>query len=160
RSEDYLSTVEEMAAAYLKEIREFQPEGPYFLGGFCLGGQVAFDIAQRLQEMGEEVPLLAIMDTYNFHGEKVVLSMKENLSRKAEKISFHLLNVAQLSLKQQGTYLFRKFKGAYIRESDKLKLRISNMFQAGDHARATADGKLEELNEEAHFNYVTTPYDG
>ncbi len=45
---DYLTTTEAMAESYLREIRELQPEGPYYLGGFCMGGQVAFEMAQRL----------------------------------------------------------------------------------------------------------------
>ena len=45
-SKQYLKSVEEMAACYLEEIKQFQPEGPYYLGGFCLGGQIAFEIAQ------------------------------------------------------------------------------------------------------------------
>src|SRR4029077_21085847 len=39
-------TVEDMAAHYVKEVRSFQPEGPYFLGGHALGGVIAFEMAQ------------------------------------------------------------------------------------------------------------------
>ncbi len=56
-------TIEEMAAAYLAEIREVQPRGPYILGGYSGGGVVAFEIAQRLGGLGEEVRLLALIDT-------------------------------------------------------------------------------------------------
>jgi len=56
--------VEEMAEHYLKEIRALQPEGPYFLGGVCLGGTIAFEMAQQLRRAGEEVALLALIDSY------------------------------------------------------------------------------------------------
>ncbi len=59
-----LSSVEEMAAAYLAELRVIQPEGPYFLSGYCGGGLVAFEMANILQEQGQTVALLALIDTY------------------------------------------------------------------------------------------------
>jgi len=58
-----LETVEEMAEAYLGEIREVQPEGPYRLGGWSFGGLVAYEMARRLEAAGEEVALLALLDT-------------------------------------------------------------------------------------------------
>src|SRR5262245_18092886 len=63
QSEDGLparfTTVESIAGGYLQEIRAVQPTGPYFLGGFCFGGLVAFEIAHQLKAAGEEVGLLA-----------------------------------------------------------------------------------------------------
>lgn len=56
-------SVEEMATHYVKEIREFQPEGPYFLGGSSFGGLVAYEIAQRLVAAGDNVGILAMFDT-------------------------------------------------------------------------------------------------
>ncbi|PZU94472.1 MAG: non-ribosomal peptide synthetase [Pseudanabaena sp.] len=58
-----LNRIEQMAANYLKEIRGLQPEGPYYLGGFCAGGVVAYEMAQQLHAQGQEVALLALMDT-------------------------------------------------------------------------------------------------
>lgn len=56
-------SVEEMAAHYVQEIRSFQPEGPYYLGGYSMGGLIAFEIAQQLQRLGQRVALLAILDS-------------------------------------------------------------------------------------------------
>jgi amino acid adenylation domain-containing protein len=56
--------IEEMASHYLKEIRGLQPAGPYLLGGVCLGGTIAFEMAQQLKRSGEEVALLALIDSY------------------------------------------------------------------------------------------------
>jgi thioesterase domain-containing protein/NAD(P)-dependent dehydrogenase (short-subunit alcohol dehydrogenase family)/acyl carrier protein len=56
-------TFEEMARDYLAEIRQVQPQGPYFLGGFSGGGITAFEMAQQLREAGEEVGLLVLLDT-------------------------------------------------------------------------------------------------
>ena len=56
-------TVEAMAAEHLRSLRQLQPRGPYYLGGHCNGGLVAFEVAQQLRAMGEEVGLLVVMDT-------------------------------------------------------------------------------------------------
>lgn len=57
-----LENVEEIAANYLSEITQLQPRGPYFLGGRCFGGLVAFEMAQQLVARGEEVKQLVILD--------------------------------------------------------------------------------------------------
>ncbi len=56
------TTIEAMAAHYLDEIRTVQPEGPYFLGGFCLGAVISFEMAQQLHARGERVALLVALD--------------------------------------------------------------------------------------------------
>ena len=49
------ATVEEMAADYLRQIRGVQPQGPYLIGGFSFGGLVAYEMAQQLRQLGQEV---------------------------------------------------------------------------------------------------------
>jgi len=56
------SSVEEEAREYLAELRAVQPNGPYLLGGYCLGGIVALEMARRLLQEGERVGLLALID--------------------------------------------------------------------------------------------------
>ncbi|MEJ1935115.1 amino acid adenylation domain-containing protein, partial [Nostoc sp. NIES-2111] len=62
--EEPLTRVEDMASLYVKTIREFQPQGPYRLGGWSFGGVVAYEVAQQLYRQGQEVSLLAILDSY------------------------------------------------------------------------------------------------
>jgi acyl transferase domain-containing protein/thioesterase domain-containing protein len=57
-------TIEDMAASYLAEVRALQPEGPYLLGGYSGGGLVAFEMARLLTEAGQDVKLLALLDTF------------------------------------------------------------------------------------------------
>jgi thioesterase domain-containing protein/acyl carrier protein len=54
--------IEQMAAAYVAELRAKQPEGPYHLGGLCAGGLIAFEMARQLEAAGQEVQLLALME--------------------------------------------------------------------------------------------------
>jgi amino acid adenylation domain-containing protein len=56
-------TVEEFAAEFVEEICAFQPEGPYFLGGECVGGIVAYEMVRQLTAAGKEVALLLLLDT-------------------------------------------------------------------------------------------------
>ncbi|MBX3053340.1 MAG: amino acid adenylation domain-containing protein [Caldilineaceae bacterium] len=53
------TTVEEMAAHFVGEMRQLQPHGPYLVGGMCFGGHVAYEMAQQL---GEDAPVLLLMD--------------------------------------------------------------------------------------------------
>jgi acyl-CoA synthetase (AMP-forming)/AMP-acid ligase II/thioesterase domain-containing protein/acyl carrier protein len=56
------ATIEAMAEAYLDTLRSRQPEGPYLLGGFSHAGLVAFEMARRLEAVGEKVALLVVLD--------------------------------------------------------------------------------------------------
>ena len=47
----------------MREVRGFQAQGPYCLGGYCFGGNVAYEMARQLQAVGEKVALLALLDT-------------------------------------------------------------------------------------------------
>src|SRR5271170_1798475 len=58
------ASIPEMAAEYAEAIRRQQPSGPYCLLGWSFGGQVAYDVACRLQEESGRVVLLALLDSY------------------------------------------------------------------------------------------------
>jgi thioesterase domain-containing protein len=55
--------IADMAADYLAQLRAVQPEGPYRLGGWSMGGLVAFEMARLLAAAGEAVELLALVDS-------------------------------------------------------------------------------------------------
>ena len=57
-----LATVEEMAAQYVADLRAFRPHGPYYLGGYCFGGNVAYEMARQLEVQGEKIALLALVN--------------------------------------------------------------------------------------------------
>jgi amino acid adenylation domain-containing protein len=59
--DDPHASIEEMATAYVAELRTVQPHGPYHIGGYCFGGRVAAEMACQLRAAGEEVALLAVM---------------------------------------------------------------------------------------------------
>ncbi len=53
-----------MAADYIESLRAVQPQGPYLLGGWSMGGLVAFEMAQQLRRLGQPVALLALLDSW------------------------------------------------------------------------------------------------
>jgi len=58
------TTVESIAAHFIREMKQAKPHGPYLLTGFSFGGVVAFEMAQQLAQAGDEVPMLSVIDTY------------------------------------------------------------------------------------------------
>lgn len=82
-------TVEEMATEYVSEIRKLQPHGPYHLSGYCLGGTIAYEVARQLRAQGQEIGVLALLDT---HANWAQESVRESLIRAYQRVAFHLKN--------------------------------------------------------------------
>ena len=90
--DDPCASVEDMAEFYLKAIVRFQPQGPYFLAGYSLGGLVAMEMAHTLTSKGQAVAVLTMIDSYpdiNF------LSMRQRLSLHAQRTTQRALNFAR-----------------------------------------------------------------
>jgi len=60
--QDPHTRIDDMAAYYIEAIRSVQSEGPYLLGGWSMGGEIAFEMAQQLHARGQSVALLALLD--------------------------------------------------------------------------------------------------
>ncbi|MEH1870988.1 non-ribosomal peptide synthetase [Nostoc sp.] len=75
-----LTRIEDIASQYIEALRSVQPKGPYFIGGWSFGGWVAFEMAQQLENSGEEVALLAVLDT--------VAPIKSNLPSLSNALKF------------------------------------------------------------------------
>jgi FkbH-like protein len=56
------TSIEDMAACYIEEVRNIQPSGPYLFGGMCAGGVIAFEMASQLTRCGESVDLVVLLD--------------------------------------------------------------------------------------------------
>jgi len=124
---NYLTTVEEMAAEYLKEIRDFQPEGPYCLGGFCMGGQVAYHMARLLTAAGEKVSLLVLFDTYNYGGVPLTRSFGQRATYLGQKARFHWQNIWGLTPGDRRIYLREKIREVRTREWERLSVGLRNL---------------------------------
>lgn len=56
-------SVEAMATRYIAYLKEIQPTGPYLIGGWCFGGVIAYEVAGQLRAAGEEIELIAAIDS-------------------------------------------------------------------------------------------------
>jgi amino acid adenylation domain-containing protein len=66
--------IEKTASFFVKEMLRIQPEGPYFLGGTCGRGIVAYEMAQQLHAMGHKIGLLALFEVYTPEGVQIIPS--------------------------------------------------------------------------------------
>ena len=154
-----LTTVAEMATAYLEEIRRFQPQGPYHLGGYCLGGTIALEIAGLLRQQGEEVALLALLDTYNFTKAVQIGWLYDQL----ERLKFHLGSFSRLRPGQMMSYVKEKFRVAMdgelaaIFQSDKRGRQISDQAKSEGHV---ALQNIQSINDYAVGIYRPKSYPG
>lgn len=102
-------SVELLAQKYIKEIREVQPAGPYALVGFCLGGAIAYDMAQKLIQQGEKVALLTIL---NFANPCVrPISIQEEMTYKKAVIN-NLRLLFKMPLRKRASFFIQKIKNA------------------------------------------------
>jgi myxalamid-type polyketide synthase MxaB len=128
--------IEDMASLYIEEIKAVQPVGPYMLGGYCMGGTVAFEMAQQLFAQGEEVGLLALMGTYNWG------SIKETsiLTKRYQRIQ-------KIDVLKRKPWL-DKLASKFGRSAPKAN-RQSDILEA-----------VQKANEQAAFSYIPKPYPG
>lgn len=109
-------TLEEFAAGLVREIREVQPHGPYLLAGYCSGGTVALEIAQQLIAAGEQVAMLAMIETYNWlTAPSTNPSTATKLSYGRQRVEFHLRNFLLLSKPEKRLFLSSKLHSLRVR---------------------------------------------
>lgn len=108
-------TVEEMATEYVAEIRKLQPHGPYHLAGYCLGGTIAYEVARQLRLAGEEIGVLALLDTHANWGQD---SWRDSIIKAYQRVAFHVKN-AWMS----GRTGIRGFAAEKMREASRRMLR-------------------------------------
>lgn len=83
----------EMARECLAEMRTVQPSGPYLLGGYCLQGAVAVEIAQQLRREGDDVRLLALIDSLRPNAVHKFLISLINYSDYLRRRGHHILEI-------------------------------------------------------------------
>ncbi|HYG35470.1 MAG TPA: HAD-IIIC family phosphatase, partial [Clostridia bacterium] len=139
---DECSTLEEMARCYLKVVRSFQPEGPYYLGGYCFGGNVAYEMARQLQAQGQEVSLVALLDSAPANaGYETVTWWRLGFPwRFMRNLGYWLKDFSALPALDR-----RKF---FVRKLRSLGRRLQRRFQR-QHQPAPVD--LEEVIDPSHF---------
>jgi amino acid adenylation domain-containing protein len=154
------TSFEDMATHYVKEVRSLQPEGPYYLGGYCLGGAIALEMAQQLVSQRHEVALLAMVETYNFSSAPAVLPFY--YSRRLQNLMFHWQNLWTLPMRDKLAFFSKKSRTELERAKLKLIIALSRLAQKlkwSTHEKYPHID-LAKANDKAHFNYVPKSYNG
>ncbi len=159
--DNMLETIEEMSEHYLKEIKTVQPTGPYYLGGYCMGGTIAMEIAQTLYKQGEHVEAVFLLETYNW----CALPSRNALDRfyySYQKIVFHFNNLLMLKWNEKKLFLSNKWNELKSRKSIWLA-QIKNSINSTKLTRQSYHAilaKIWEQNDKAAFQYKSNKYKG
>ncbi|MBD2440161.1 non-ribosomal peptide synthetase [Nostoc sp. FACHB-110] len=141
----------EMSRDYIQALQTIQPQGPYYIAGWCFGGLVAFEIAQQLTAQGQEVALLAFLDMYDFLADvstQLLTDVELFMSFFGGHLQVSPEFLAQFNQEEQLLYL--------IAEAKKLKFMPPDFNLAQLH-RLLKVGKCHDV---AATNYVPQHYKG
>jgi len=134
--------IEEAAADYIAELRQVQPQGPYMLGGFSGGGITAYEMARQLEDAGEEVALVVLLDT--------PLPVRPALTRRDKAL------IKLQELRRKGPAYLREWAGNRLRwEIEKRRAPV-----AINAATEFDNAKIEAAFREAVGVYALKPWDG
>ena len=156
-----LASIEEMASSYLSEIQRVQPHGPYYLGGYCMGGAIALEIAQQLIARGEQVALLALFDTVNWSKGRAD-SIWSKTYYQGERLVFHARNFSLLNFRDKVKFLKEKTKvlqGRFDVWGGTLQRRLTGTKQIA-RSEASVLAQVWETNDSAALNYIPRRFPG
>ena len=158
------ATVEEMARHYVKEIRELQPHGPYYIGGSSFGGLVAHEVARILREEGEEIGILALFDT-TAPGYPKYLPTTSALAKKLNHFQFrvelHWSNLKSMDMRRRLEYA--RVKGVRLGKRvvilvQKRYGRLRRWWDRRSYPEAIRN--VQKAGYNAMRDYVPKPYPG
>lgn len=146
-------SIEEMAADYAQSIQSIQPHGPYILGGWSLGGVIAFELARHLQSRGEIVKQLVLLDTAMPEGSNPLVPIQQEDQVGLEYgIPFTLHELSQLKPEDQLPLLWQHAKSLGVLKEEAPEALVQRV--------------LEELRSLFHHHvelatqYTILPWDG
>ncbi len=152
-----LRRIESKATFYINAIKKVVPHGPYILVGESMGGKVAYDMACQLVQMGEEIPILAMLDTYN---------MAEYIFDESSPRYYWMLFKKHLTIllhsSWQGRLDYLKFyREKLFTELDSILKRYVRLRRIHKSSSVSEDIKqTENANKAAGLKYHPKPYPG
>jgi phthiocerol/phenolphthiocerol synthesis type-I polyketide synthase E len=156
-----VTRIEDMAYLYAKEIRKVQPHGPYFLGGYCMGGIIAFEVAQQIQAQGERVALLALFDTTDVS--KIPLpSSSGKRYYDFQRLVFHVANFLRLDFEGRAQFFREKMQILRSRIPVWRGMLVSKFTKnpRTETSESLLLAKIWQSNDQAALGYVPRPYPG
>ncbi|MCF2135363.1 amino acid adenylation domain-containing protein [Mycetohabitans endofungorum] len=146
-------TIEAMAADYIQQMRRIQPRGPYYLLGWSLGGNVAHNMATQLEQQGERVALLAVLDATPNHTQQ-----DDGLEIIEEEFYMNMFaRYKAESLSEVGQYLWKKIR-AVIQNNERIIQSFSPCIYGGEmlffRATVPQDTSIETISPDVWQPYV------
>jgi thioesterase domain-containing protein len=154
---------ENVARHYIDQIRQVQPHGPYLLGGYCLGGTIALEMAQQLIEDGESVSLVALIEDYNVRAMQWPLARRHLLiNRLFLNPYFHLQNMLAAEGAAKLDFFMEKLRVEIRRTKISVRGASAGLRHRlfGSAASPAPRAKLADLYEDALTHYHVQPYPG
>lgn len=156
-----LTRIEDMASRYAKEIRRLQPHGPYFIGGYCMGGTIAFEVARQIQAEGERIALLALFDTMDWSQIKSSEFWAKRY-HEAERVFFHAANFLKLNVDGKSKFFHEKME-ALRNRLPVWKGMLSAKFENAPNTVSSESwilGKIWQANDRACLSYKPQRFHG
>jgi thioesterase domain-containing protein/acyl carrier protein len=141
--EEPLDRIEDMAAHYISEILQQDPDGPYCLAGYSLGGIIAWEMAKQLKAMGKSVLMLSLFDAVA-KDEWTNGGSASGFNKKLKKIGYNL------------SLLMRDPAKALEYKTHVLKMQLEQ--KKGRLRTAFRNNKTNEI-EEGYIPYGSKVYD-
>jgi amino acid adenylation domain-containing protein len=154
---------EHVARNYIDEIRQIQPHGPYMLGGYCLGGTIALEMAQQLIKAGETVGLVALIEDYNVRAMQWPLLRRHVLvNRLFLNPYFHLQNILGAEGASKLDFFAEKLRVEIRRANVSVRAALASLRHciSSDGTAETPRAKLADIYEDALTQYDVQPYPG
>jgi thioesterase domain-containing protein len=154
--DEEIPTIDQMIDHFISEIKNIQPEGPYYLVGECIGGMLMYEIARALGERGEDIAILVLMDTHvpskqitrRARGEKRSHVLLKKLSLLKQYILEALYHLGQYDYRKQNLFRFLSEKFRIARDYRRMK------------RKANRDSRYTSKIRIAMFEYEKRPYNG
>lgn len=162
RGELGVQRIEEIAAAYVEEVRTVQPEGPYLLGGWCLGGDVAFEMGRQLRRHGADVALVLMVDNPRPEHVAAEQALARPLNRIATRLEMEWANLIEAPNKRN--YLTERIGRLLRRAGAKVERLATNdegRLPFGlEHSRTYRQEQVAAMHDKAYESYTPEPYPG
>ena len=144
----YGVSLADIAAPLARTIREAQPNGPYFIGGWCTAGIVAYEVSRQLMAEGCEVGLTVMVHSTNpVHYRRITKT-----AMRKSKIRHHMQMLMRHKGRDRWTYAMERVRGIFEEATDR--------FRAPDTVGNGEGVAFNKILDNAALHYAPEPFAG
>lgn len=161
-------SIEDMAAYYIAELKSLQPEGPYYLGGFCFGGLLALESACQLRDQGDEVAHVILIQTQAVEYPldlPHVTALHRAAYRFLKRVDLERSNVSVMGGRAKLNYFWHRLKRFVEIGRGRATVASESLLNAFGVKRPNGStpyvlAVLANAHEKARLKYLAPTYDG